>query len=427
VTSTTEAVGAGQASRPAMPPSGRRPRARRRPFVPAAAAGLVVVGLVVAWMGQRAEAVTSARPGVVWALSPASNTVTVRLTAGSGQTARQVLARSRLTVTEAGDKHPETAPAGRGKLRVPVPPGGQTDLVVQVSGPHPFQQELQVTVPPRLRIRTTSSGPHGVLVSASSPLRSRAGELLCGTDKISFPAPTRVAVAKSPERCRGRLRLTARDGERAVVRVTVPSLPEIPLYSFASAAGRAVYITVDDGWTPSAEVLSIMRQTHLPVTAFLIAQAAQRNLPYWRAFAAAGGTIGDHTVSHPVMTKLSLAQATSQWGQARKSLGRWFGHLPVVGRPPYGAFNPTVEAAADRGGLTDLVGWSATMENGHISTWDGRPLEPGEIILLHWVPGLGHEMVTLLKTLHAAHLNPTPLTPASFTGQTPQQRSLDGD
>jgi peptidoglycan/xylan/chitin deacetylase (PgdA/CDA1 family) len=236
-----------------------------------------------------------------------------------------------------------------------------------------------------------------------------------------------VAVAKSPERCRGRLRLTARDGERAVVRVSVPSLPEIPLYSFASPAGRAIYITADDGWTPSAQVLTIMRQTHLPVTAFLIAQAAERNLPYWRAFAAAGGTIGDHTVSHPVMTKLTLAQATTQWGQARTSLGRWFGRLPVLGRPPYGAFNPTVEAAAYRGGLTALVGWSATMSADHIETWDGKRLEPGEIVLLHWVPGLGHEMVTLLKAIHAAHLHPAPLTPASFAGIAPQQRSLDGD
>ena len=401
--------------------------ARRRPLVPAVAGALVVVGLAVAWMGQRAEAAASSRPGVVWSLSPASNTVTVRLTEGSGPAARHVLARSRLTVAEAGKKDPEKAPAGARKARVRVPPGRRTGLVVQVSGPQPFRQALTVTVPPRLRILAVRRGTHGVLISASSPLRSRADELLCGTDKVSFPARTQAAVAKSPERCRARLRLTARDGERAVVRVTVPSLPEIPLYSFASPAGQAIYITVDDGWTPSAQVLTIMRQTHLPVTAFLIAQAAQRNLPYWRAFTAAGGTIGDHTVSHPVMTKLTLAQAATQWGQARTSLGRWFGRLPVLGRPPYGAFDPTVEAAAYRRGLTALVGWSATMDNNRITTWNGKRLEAGEIVLLHWVPGLGHEMVTLLKAIHAAHLNPTALTPAKFTGEVPQTRSLDGD
>ena len=196
--------------------------ARRRPFVLAAAGALVLVGLAVAWLGQRAEAAASAKPSVVWALSPASNTVTVRLTAGSGPAARQVLARSRLRVAETGPKDPDKSPAGAGKVRVRVPPGRRTELVVQVSGPQPFQQALTVTVPPRLRILAVRRGPHGVLVSASSPLRSRAGELLCGTDKVSFPARTQAAVTKSPERCRGRLRLTARDGERAVVRVSVP-------------------------------------------------------------------------------------------------------------------------------------------------------------------------------------------------------------
>ena len=170
-----------------------------------------------------------------------------------------------------------------------------------------------------------------------------------------------------------------------------------------------------------------MRQTHLPVTAFLIQKAAQENLPYWRAFVAAGGTVGDHTVSHPFLTKLSLGQATVQWGQARRVEGKWFGHTPVLGRPPYGAFDPTVEAAAYRGGLTTLVGWSATADSNGIETWNGKPLEAGEIVLLHWIPGLGAQMVKLLAAIRAQHLVPTPLTPASFAGQVPQQHSLSGD
>jgi hypothetical protein len=48
-------------------------------------------------------------------------------------------------------------------------------------------------------------------------------------------------------------------------------------------------------------------------------------------------------------------------------------------------------------------------------------------VLLHWVPGLGQQMTKLLKVIHAKHLTPAPLTPASFAGQAPQVRSLDGD
>jgi peptidoglycan/xylan/chitin deacetylase (PgdA/CDA1 family) len=393
----------------------------------AAAGTLVGLGLVVAWMGQRADAASQATPRVAWTLSAASNTVTIRLAPGSGPLGGKVLARSRIVVSENGKTRLSRAAPGRGVVRMPVPPGTQTQLLVQVKGPMPVTQAVAVTVPPRLRVTMLRHTTGGVLIRTSSPLRHQPRRPLCGTDHLGFPAPDEVTVAKSPDPCRARLRLTARDGEAATVRVTVPTLPETPLYSFASPAGRAVYITVDDGWTPSSQVLAIMRKTHLPVTAFLIQQAAQRNLAYWRAFARAGGAVGDHTVSHPNLTQLSLSQATFQWGQARLTLGRWLGPAPVMGRPPYGAFDRTVAAAAYRARLKALVGWSATVGSSGVQTWDGKRLEPGDIVLLHWVPGLGQQLTKLLAVIHKRHLHPMPLTPASFAGTAPQWHSLGGD
>jgi peptidoglycan/xylan/chitin deacetylase (PgdA/CDA1 family) len=311
---------------------------------------LVLLGLAVAWVGQRAAARMSTRPTVAWAVSRSLTAVTVRLTPGQGPLGRQILARSHFTVSESSGGQLHKQARGGGAVRIPLPPGHTAELLVQVQGPQAWRQTLTVAVP-----------------------------------------------------------------------------PEVPLYSFASPAGRAIYITVDDGWTPSNEVLAIMRQTHLPVTAFLIQQAAQRNLPYWRAFVQAGGTIGDHTVSHPNLTKLTVGQASTQWGEARRMLGQWLGRDPDMGRPPYGAFDPAVQAAAYRGGLTVLVGWSVVVDSDGIQTWDGRALEPGEIVLLHWVPGLGHQMVELLAAIRADGLHPMPLTPADFVGQTPQRRSLSGD
>jgi len=393
----------------------------------AAAGTLVGLGLVVAWMGQRADASAQATPRVAWTLSAASNTVTIRLAPGSSPLGAKVLARSRIVVSEDGKTRLTRAAPGRGVVRVPVPPGTQTQLMVQVKGPIPVTQTLAVTVPPRLRAIMLRHTTAGLLIRTSSPLRHQPRRPLCGTDQIRFPAPDEVLVVKSPDPCRARVRLTARDGEVATVRVTVSPLPETPLYSFASPAGRAVYITVDDGWTPSSQVLATMRKTHLPVTAFLIEQAAQRDLAYWRSFAAAGGTIADHTVSHPNLTQLSLSQATFQWGHARLALGRWAGKAPLMGRPPYGAFDRTVAAAAYRAGLKALVGWSASVSSTGVHTWDGKPLEPGEIVLLHWDPGLGRQLTKLLRVIHAEHLHPAPLTPGSFAGTAPQWHSLGGD
>jgi peptidoglycan/xylan/chitin deacetylase (PgdA/CDA1 family) len=259
--------------------------------------------------------------------------------------------------------------------------------------------------------------------------------VLCGTDQVAMVAPSQLAVSESATACHAQLQLTAPDGEQAAVPVTIPALSEakVPtvsvarLYCFANPTGRAIYITIDDGWTPSAEVLDLMHQTYLPITAFLISEAAQEHLSYWKSFVAAGGMIGDHTVSHPYLTKLTLSHATTQWGQARTALGRWLGQVPVVGRPPYGAFDNKVEVAAARAGLTALAGWSATMSGNRIQTWNGKPLSPGEIVILHWVPGVGHQLAVLLAAIRALHLNPTLLTSASFSGIAPQQRPLNGD
>ncbi len=67
------------------------------------------------------------------------------------------------------------------------------------------------------------------------------------------------------------------------------------------------------------------------------------------------------------------------------------------------------------------------MSGDRIQTWDGKPLSPGEIVLLHWVPRLGHQLTVLLAAIRAAHLNPAPLTPASFAGIAPQRNPLKGD
>ena len=291
-----------------------------------------------------------------------------------------------------------------------------------------------VKQPPRIVASGASSGRW--LVYTSGPLRAAPPHALCGKDRVRLVAPTQLAVSQSATACHTHLQLTAQNGLRASIPVTIPKaakaakarpVKSAPLYCFANPAGRAIYITIDDGWTPSAQVLALMHQTYLPITAFLIADAAKENLSYWKAFVAAGGLIGDHTVSHPYLTKVTQAQAQTQWAQARTALGRWLGQTPAIGRPPYGAFNHKVEVAAGRAGLTALAGWSATMSGTRIQTWDGKPLVPGEIVILHWVPGLGQQLTALLAAIRALHLNPKPLTLASFAGIAPQQHSLSGD
>jgi len=414
-------------------PTARQYRFRRVTVVAMLLALVELVTLVAGCLSRPAAALVPLHLG--WAFSPVSDTVTIRVTSPAGTTGRRMLAQSQLAVSEPADGHTGRWSAGGGTIRVPVPAGGRTTLLVRLTGPQPLTRTVTVTTPPPLRVVASGASSGRWLVYTSGPLRPGSPQLLCGTDKVSFVAPSQVAVTESARACPARLRLTGQDGEQLAVSLTVParSTATIPavsvarLYCFARSAGRAIYITIDDGWTPSAEVLDLMHQTYLPITAFLIANAARQNLSYWKAFVAAGGMIGDHTVSHPYLTRLTRRQATAQWGQDRTLLGGWLGQTPAVGRPPYGAYDHAVEVAAARGGLTALAGWSATMSGDRIETWNGKPLSPGEIVILHWVPGLGHQLTALLAAIRAGHLNPTPLTPASFAGIAPQRHTLSGD
>lgn len=166
---------------------------------------------------------------------------------------------------------------------------------------------------------------------------------------------------------------------------------------------RAVFITIDDGWFPSQSLLQMMRKYHFPVTTFLIQQAAQEHPDYWKAFVAAGGDIENHTLSHPDLTKIASEELDVQLLTPIKYLG----HLatpPTLFRPPYGAYNPLVLQEVYKAGMRYLVMWNAVMNNGVLQTYNGKSIQPGAIIILHWEPGLSTQIKDLIGILQQEHL-----------------------
>ncbi len=172
-----------------------------------------------------------------------------------------------------------------------------------------------------------------------------------------------------------------------------------------------VYITIDDGWYPNKEVLKLMQQYHLPITTYLIEQAAQKHPEYWHEFVNAGGHIEDHTIDHPFLTHLSLADQKNQISQPIDYF-RQYGPAPDELRPPYGDFNSEVGQAAKDSGMKYILMWDAEMKNSTFSTRSGKGLKSGDIILLHWEPGLDQELLKLLNIIQKQNLGVADLTQA---------------
>src|SRR5207248_103834 len=111
---------------------------------------------------------------LVWAFSPASNTVIVRarVTRPAGTSGQLVLDQSRLAVSAEGDGQPEHWSAAGAMVRVPVPSGRRTSLLIRLTGPQPLTQTVTVTTPPPLRLVASRSAAGQWLVDMSSPLRA---------------------------------------------------------------------------------------------------------------------------------------------------------------------------------------------------------------------------------------------------------------
>jgi len=233
-----------------------------------------------------------------------------------------------------------------------------------------------------------------------------------------------VAFPRTHAGCTDSLEVTSVSGEWTTVPVSVPALPTpapapppppppppaVPrLLSSGPPGGNAFYITIDDGWYPNNDVLALMQQQHIPITTFLLSDAAATHVDFWKAFIAAGGEIEDHTINHPYMTKLNAATEDMQWSVAAQRLHALLGVTPLIGRPPYGDWNAQVVASAGRAGLHSVVMWTDTMNSGHLA---GAPLRAGSIVLFHWTADVYQNLQTILALGAQAGLHPALLGPA---------------
>ena len=375
--------------RPAWPTDlWRSARPRRRAVVAlgvvgAAAAAAVLAGL--AW----------GRPHVVWNFRTADNRLTLGLAAGHGPFAAWLLSQSSVAASGHRGYH----------VLLGLRPGGTSRVTPTViSMWATASAPVTVHVPPAPAITRRAITAASVAVQFSQPVTVDVAAC-----RPSAAAMATVRFLRGIRGCAGNVEVSAASGERTRLLVTVPALSPDPVTYFGPTRRGAFYITIDDGWFPSEPVLRLMRARHVPITAFLISSAAAEHRGYWRSFQAAGGVIEDHTVTHPDLTKLPLAAATQQWADAARALHAWFGTAPTLGRPPYGGVNRDVLDAARLAGLRKVIMWSAVMAGGQLSTYDHRPLHAGEIVILHWVPGLYQDLSRLLHIASAKGLHPEPL------------------
>lgn len=177
------------------------------------------------------------------------------------------------------------------------------------------------------------------------------------------------------------------------------------------------FITVDDGNTKNAAALKYVTKNKIPATVFLTNAAVAGQWDYFRKFAAAGGTVENHTMTHRSLTS-GGTPLSYEICRPQAIYGAKFGRIPTLLRPPYGnggyvttakKTRKAIDATASACGIQHVVMWNAVAENGSFKFIRGS-LKRGDIVLFHFTPNLAGELKTVMRMAAKKGLHPAPLT-----------------
>jgi len=190
------------------------------------------------------------------------------------------------------------------------------------------------------------------------------------TNPAQAPQPSAVVVPAAPE---------------------PPPAPRKPSYNSCNVDGTYLAITFDDGPHPknTPRLLDMLKERGLKATFYVIGQNVVLYPEIMQRIVAEGHEIGNHSYTHPALTKCSAAKVTEEITKTNEAILQACGVKPTTMRPPYGATNPAVtKRLNDEFGLT-VVMWSVDpldwkiRKASHVSNHILQNTKPGAIVLAH--------------------------------------------
>lgn len=152
---------------------------------------------------------------------------------------------------------------------------------------------------------------------------------------------------------------------------------------------KVVALTFDDGPvnTTTPEILAILKEKDVKATFFVVGEQVKRFPALVLQEIAEGHEVGNHTYSHPSLTKLRKQSIEDELDKTEKEILN-VAPKPNFFRPPEGAYNNTILSIARQNEYI-LILWSIDPYDwrypsvGKIVSSILQEVEPGSIILLH--------------------------------------------
>ena len=161
----------------------------------------------------------------------------------------------------------------------------------------------------------------------------------------------------------------------------------VPVFSDVKTTDNVVFITIDDGAEKDPKFVEMLTDLKVPITMFLTKDIVKNDYGYFKPLQALGNHIQNHTVTHPVMSKLSPEKQKSEVCEDQAALTQQYGTAPLLFRPPFGdgANTPTLNNSVQQCGPRAIVLWRESMQIHDMQYQAGdKKLKPGDIILAHF-------------------------------------------
>ena len=179
-------------------------------------------------------------------------------------------------------------------------------------------------------------------------------------------------------------------------------------------AGRHVALTFDDCFFPSSwdSILRTLARSHVKGAFFCPGIRVQASPGLAARTVRAGHTIGSHGWDHALLTASGYSGTLWRLRRDRDVWWRWSQAATPYFRPPFGAFNGSVLAAAGAAGYRHTVVWDVDTRDwtnpgvAAIAARAVRPARPGSIILLHVKPQTAAALPQIIRGLRARGLTP---------------------
>ncbi|WP_369215678.1 polysaccharide deacetylase family protein [Streptomyces flavofungini] len=216
-----------------------------------------------------------------------------------------------------------------------------------------------------------------LVLRAAAALGIAAAAGCAGQDRPASPAPSGGPAGGAPAaRARRpsayRLQPFAGNGPQGATRA-LPAVRRAPILRVAGWS-RSMVLTFDDGPDPryTPGILRTLREYGVRAMFFVCGEMAADNKDLLREMADDGHVIGNHTWTHPLLTRLGRDSMRDEIERTSEVVERTVGEYPRWFRAPYGAWNRNAFQLGAELGMEPLA-WT-------VDTLDWTEPGPGAIV-----------------------------------------------